>query len=283
MKKPALIASVLIAVVLFWHAFLSLTARREYCSDPESPQICKMRVTLEINPLTDVATVKMPGASSFGITDRMGTLGFNWGRSLTGGLAAENQLNLYARQYLDVYAMILAYRVRIVDSESERPSSLNASASSATNQQLEVSVWPNVVVLGFRAGDSVDGATEAAFALGMKGLSKRGCANREYSGNVDRDYVDCEFSGDSPNSMELSFFQLKLQKIEYQFSSGRYGVIHEEIEKSFGKPRSGVDSRTGADMGDQWGGYTDGFSVTVTKPYDEGSGSALIVFSPKKN
>lgn len=71
----------------------------------------------DINPLTDVATLKMPGAER---------LAFTGGRDLVVLPAAERNLplskvlvriclNRHARQYLDLYAMIVPYRVNIID------------------------------------------------------------------------------------------------------------------------------------------------------------------------
>jgi hypothetical protein len=74
-----------------------------------------------INPLTDVATLKMPGAER---------LAFTGGRDLyihdtvVVLPAAERKLrviqvrsclNHYARQYLDLYAVIVPYRVNAID------------------------------------------------------------------------------------------------------------------------------------------------------------------------
>jgi hypothetical protein len=99
MKKLVAII-VLVAVIAGWHVYVWMSMENEYYT---------------INPLTDVAILKMPGAASYGITDPQEAAGFNGGRDLVGVPAAERKLNLYARRYLDLYAMIVPYRVNIID------------------------------------------------------------------------------------------------------------------------------------------------------------------------
>jgi tRNA_anti-like len=108
MKKIVLLM-VFVAVVALWHIFVAVSMDNAYWS---------------INPLTDVATVKMPGAASVGITDPMEKAGFEGGRSLVAVPIAENKLNLYARQYFDIYVWIVPYRVSVTDKPVESASSL---------------------------------------------------------------------------------------------------------------------------------------------------------------
>ncbi len=103
MKKLVLVA-ILFAGIILWHIFVSISMENAYWS---------------INAVTDVATVKMPGAASVGITDPIEKVGFEGGRSLVAVPIAENKLNLYARQYFDLYAWIVPYRVRIQDKPAE--------------------------------------------------------------------------------------------------------------------------------------------------------------------
>jgi hypothetical protein len=99
MKKIG-IAIIISAVVFTWHLVISHSMENEFYT---------------INPITDVATLKMPSAASYGITDADAVASFNGGRDLTGIPGAEHKLNLYARQHLDLFAMIVSYRVIIID------------------------------------------------------------------------------------------------------------------------------------------------------------------------
>ena len=98
--KKAVILVIVFAVVFLWHAYICQTMENE---------------SYAINPVTDVVTLKLPGAASYGITDPQEVAGFIGGRNLTGIPNAEHKLSLYARQQLDIYAMILPYRVTIID------------------------------------------------------------------------------------------------------------------------------------------------------------------------
>jgi hypothetical protein len=90
---------------------------------------------VNINPLTDVAVVMMPGPSEFGITNPEQAAAFEGARDITGVPIAEHRLNNYARQYLDVYAMVLAYRVSIVDNQDvQTPAVLTLPSTPSFNQ-----------------------------------------------------------------------------------------------------------------------------------------------------
>jgi hypothetical protein len=99
MKKTAF-AIIVLAFLFVWHLVVCHTMENENCV---------------IDPVTDIATVKMPGAAAYGITDPDTVAGFNGGRNLTGVPNAEHYLNLGARKNLDLYAMIVSYRVTIID------------------------------------------------------------------------------------------------------------------------------------------------------------------------
>lgn len=99
MKKAA-ISGIILAAVFLWHVYVCQTMENEFYA---------------INPVSDVVTLKLPGPASLGLTDPDVVAGFYGGRDLTGIPSAEHKLNLYARQHLDLYAMIVSYRVTIVD------------------------------------------------------------------------------------------------------------------------------------------------------------------------
>jgi hypothetical protein len=67
MKRKVPIA-VLVAVV-GWHVYVAMSMENESYS---------------VNPVTDVAILKLPGAASYGITDPQEAAGFNGGRDVTG-------------------------------------------------------------------------------------------------------------------------------------------------------------------------------------------------------
>jgi hypothetical protein len=100
MRKAIPILIVLVAIA-GWHFQLCMSMENE---------------CYNINPLTDVATLKMPGAER---------LAFTGGRVVVLPAAERNLplskvlvrlcLKRHARQYLDLYAMIVPYRVNIID------------------------------------------------------------------------------------------------------------------------------------------------------------------------
>lgn len=100
MRKAGITVLIIAVLVFIWHLILWSMWGGPY---------------VNINPITDVAIVKMPGPSAFGITDPQTAAAFEGGRDLTGVPIGEHKLNNYARQYLDVYAMVLPYRVSIVN------------------------------------------------------------------------------------------------------------------------------------------------------------------------
>jgi hypothetical protein len=101
MRKAIPILIVLVAIA-GWHFHVCMSMENECYNN--------------INPLTDVATLKMPGA------ERLASTG---GRVVVLPAAERNLplskvlvricLNRHARQYLDLYAMIVPYRVNIID------------------------------------------------------------------------------------------------------------------------------------------------------------------------
>jgi len=98
MKKPGFVFLIAIGLTTVWHIILYLPMDRERCMDEVSSGTCKLRLTLRVNPLTDVAVITAPPATAFGITDPTIAAGFQWGFALTGAPTAESQLNLDARQ-----------------------------------------------------------------------------------------------------------------------------------------------------------------------------------------
>jgi hypothetical protein len=134
MNKIAAVALTTATVVVIWHLII-------WAEIPNTKN-------LDINPITDVATVKLPGASSLGFTDPQQIAAFNGARDLVGAPIGERRLSNFARQYLDVYAMILPYHISIVDQEAPRspqqqsaqnlsaPETAEADASSVPSEHV---------------------------------------------------------------------------------------------------------------------------------------------------
>ncbi|MGD0598800.1 MAG: hypothetical protein ABR988_03190 [Terriglobales bacterium] len=137
MKKPGFVLLIVVGLAIVWHIILYLPMDRERCVDEVSSGTCKLRLTLRVNPLTDVAVITAPPAAAFGITDPAVAAGFQWGFALTGTPTAESQLNLYARQYLDLYAMLLPYRVSIINQNLAADNPVVAQSSRDDWKQLE--------------------------------------------------------------------------------------------------------------------------------------------------
>ena len=118
-----IIVAVIVAAIVGWHILVCLRIENE---------------SYEVNWLTDIATLKLPSAASAGITSPEGIAGFNWGRNLIGAPEAERQLSLYARRYVDVYAVLIPYRVNIVDKQAA-PIKTASIQPTQTPQQ-----WPDI-------------------------------------------------------------------------------------------------------------------------------------------
>lgn len=100
-KSPALTKKVILplglfAAVFLWHIFLSLSLATPHVG---------------VNPISDVVTVRLPGAGMTEITDPMEKAIVDGGLSLIAAPIAEKRLNLYARQRFDIYAWLVPYSV----------------------------------------------------------------------------------------------------------------------------------------------------------------------------
>ena len=139
--------------------------------------------------------------------------------------------------------------------------------------------WANVIVLGFKAGESSEETGKHAGDLGMTKL--RDCKERKGGGWTAPEYVDCEFLGNNGESIEASFYFGQLQRIEYNFPLDHYDAILEKIEKSFGNPRIRTDQDDpSVVVGAGWGGKK--FDISLVKTADGASGGASIVFDPSR-
>jgi hypothetical protein len=146
MRKLVGFCIVLIAAILVWHIFI-------WSKIPSNASI-------DVNPLTDVAHIRISGASQMGFTDPSSISAFNGVRDLVGGTIGERELGNYAREYFDIYAMILPYHIIISDEQA--PKAVTASSEPApivqkprpgeyVNERFGFSFQPPA---GFTAGPS---------------------------------------------------------------------------------------------------------------------------------
>ena len=172
MKKvvPILVA---LATIVGWHVYVCLTMENE---------------SYAINPLTDVATLKMPSAASSGITDPEGVAAFKWGRNLTGAGAAEQELGLYARRYMDVYAILIPYRIAIVDKPDE-PSKTSPShiqpSSPAHPAPLDTHIYDVAEIRSeFLGNESRASAIHKGTVMFVKGITGQLLTNRDSGDHI---------------------------------------------------------------------------------------------------
>jgi TonB family protein len=119
MNKIAATALTILIAVILWHLII-------WTKLPTNPQF-------SVNPITDVATVKLPSASSLGFTEPSAIAAFNGARDVVGAPIGERKLSNYAREYLDIYAMILPYHISITDQDAAPvPSSQQRQAEPDT-------------------------------------------------------------------------------------------------------------------------------------------------------
>jgi hypothetical protein len=154
--------------------------------------------------------------------------------------------------------------------ETRTPATVSDFPSRDATIASQVKRWPEVSVLGFKAGESAKQALAHAVALGMVRAGE--WKERKDGRTVHPEYVDCSFIGKGGESLEVSLYRGQLQRLDYSFPSGRYDAVVLEIEKSFGKPhvwtyRSQI-----------WGGMTP-FSVEILRTVDGKDGVLVAVFS----
>lgn len=130
--SKALVRGIAVALVaiLGWHLYASRVVRREVEARLGRDSAQKAEVEVSIQPLTNVVTVKMAGPrqAAEGAQDPFSALGAAIGSALGGAVvkamepAIERDLNTRARELFDLYAMLLAYRVKvtIADGSAER-------------------------------------------------------------------------------------------------------------------------------------------------------------------
>ena len=119
------IAAVLIAV-FGWHLYAMSVVRHDVVTKIGRDTAQSGRVEVSIHPLTNVVSLEIPGPKEISEAAKdnpFAALGEALGNALGGAVAKamepaiEREMNTRARELFDVYAMMLAYRVKIVVGE----------------------------------------------------------------------------------------------------------------------------------------------------------------------
>ncbi len=181
-----------------------------------------------------------PGSSGGALVDSSGALvGMNsW------QVADAQNLN-FAISAKHLLAALAAARLTTTALSFPRETSVATAAPGAHPAKI---AWPNVRVLGFRAGESGEDVKKQMAALGIPDLGD--CKDRTYSGtehatvalDIYTEYVDCKWSADNGNTLEPSFYYGQLQRLKYTFSIDQYDRVRVAIEKEHGQPEKS-DSR----------------------------------------
>jgi hypothetical protein len=168
--KKAVILVVILAAIVGWHVYVCTSMQNDY---------------YEVNWLTDVATVKLPSAASSGISDSAGVAAFNWGRNLTGVAGAEQQLNLYSRRYMDMYAIFVPYRVAIVDKPAEHSKATSSPIQLPHSAPLDTHIF-DVAELrsGFLDNEPRASALHKGTIMFVKGVTGKLLTNRDTGDHV---------------------------------------------------------------------------------------------------
>jgi hypothetical protein len=122
-------------LVLFWHLLLSGTmiGTGPRCWDAG----CRQSVIVDLNRFTDYLDVQVP--PNAGGTPQVLSSAFD---RLAAEPLAERKLNNVARQYFDVYAMLLPYRVVVADQTKDLARNLSAPPPPRENEPNQPSPAP---------------------------------------------------------------------------------------------------------------------------------------------
>jgi hypothetical protein len=140
MKKTIKIVVLILLLVFAWHAYVAESMNNQYW---------------DVNPLTDVATLKTPDSRS-GVS------------ALVAVPMAEQKLGVYARQNLDLYAWVIPYRVDLVAEEHvEQPPTATSMPSTRPPQHERKQDW-HVISIESRITESNQVYTEYSWKLVVK-------------------------------------------------------------------------------------------------------------------
>ena len=116
MARALLVVGLLASIVFGWHLYAASDVRRQAENMRSRHGASSGRDPVRLNPVTDIVTFPIgpPAAKSNG-DDPFDALG----KALEPSF--ERELNLRARGFFDVYAMLMPYRVQIPAPETGEP------------------------------------------------------------------------------------------------------------------------------------------------------------------
>jgi hypothetical protein len=130
---------------------------------------------------------------------------------------------------------------------------------------------------GFIGGQPASDAVNHAAAIGF--VQAGDCKRRKEAS----EYTDCKFVGGDEESMELSFYGSRLQRIGYDFGIGRYDETLREIAKVHGTPHTLNDPHDPSiEISGEWGSFQEGFNISLGKTADGTSAFATAVFGARQ-
>ena len=126
MRRFIIIGIILIVLIFSWHLYLTNDARRIAREASTKSTGTEAEISLSINPITNVInmTLTMP-PSEIDKDNPWAEVGKQLGTVLVTGLIktiepmAERELNTKAREHLDIYALMVPYRLRITLKEPD--------------------------------------------------------------------------------------------------------------------------------------------------------------------
>jgi hypothetical protein len=128
MARALLVVGLLASIVFGWHLYAASDVRRQAENMRSRHGASSGRDPVRLNPVTDIVTFPIgpPAAKSNG-DDPFDALGKALGSIVGGAIGKalepsfERELNLRARGFFDVYAMLMPYRVQIPAPETGEP------------------------------------------------------------------------------------------------------------------------------------------------------------------
>lgn len=229
----------------------------------------------EIDWLTDIATLKLPSAATSGITNPEIAGWAQLGRNLIGVPEAERQLSLYARRNVDVYAMLVPYRVTIVD-KTTVPVNAGLPVPSAEAPPAPSTERSDMDLLGFYGGMTFAGSGVNASSAGFQ---SKGCKHpsdvfRNSPVGNDEDFRYCYLFRDPDEALTLNFYRDELVAVDYHFGASRYDGLLRELSAKYGNPRTSTDN-------DNWRGWGSAAStmLDIDKTTDHTEGFSDLTFN----
>lgn len=166
------------------------------------------------------------------------------------------------------------------------PKEQQSQASNGTATQTQPNDPPithrtQAIILGFRPGETPRDVGTHAAGLGLSHVGD--CKYRSDAFGIHTEYVDCQFTGDAGEILEASFYKGGLQRISYDFPVEHYSYVFDEISKGHGQSRTLTDPNDPSFViSQEWGGFKEGYSISLGKTADGKRGWAQAVFEPSQ-